>query len=197
MPTEEYSDQNFQPVAAYQILPGGIRHKCHTANTSAALCTKTRWPVESLFGHETNLKITGGKQETAHQLLRGCKIVGFEAQPTLYVCLMVCDSLLKTYPRPYNLHYPTVDTYYQHGQDIRSRLTMENPLSDLSGIQFSRNLMRKPLAREMLPHGRIRRVDIMAQGLTGFPPITPDEMNSATLGSFQSRLVHAYITKLR
>ena len=48
--SDPYRDGNFNVVVPYHLLPGGSRHRSRTANSSAAVCTKTRWPVESLFG---------------------------------------------------------------------------------------------------------------------------------------------------
>ena len=43
----------------------------------------------------------------------------------------------------------------------------------------------------------ILRVNIMNPAQTGMPPITPDELSSVTLGSFQPRLVRSYVTNQR
>ena len=93
-PSDFYRDQNFDTVAQYPNLPGGSRHRCLTASTSSSCCTKTRWPVEALFGKEHQLKLLGSEVEIPQQFLSSCGIPNHESQSILYVWLEIGDSLL-------------------------------------------------------------------------------------------------------
>ena len=118
----------------------------------------------------------------------------------LAVWLHIGDSLLFHHATPYTYKYGTVDTYQEHGNDIRSRIELETPLSSLSGVQWSRNdIFRAPLGRNPLTrHGQpIVRVNLFNPQQTGMPAATMDELASVTLGSFQLRLVRSYSTSLR
>ena len=199
-PSDMYCDQQFNPVGQYAILPGGPRHRSRTANTSAACCTKTRWPIESLFGRESQLSLLGARTEVPNQLLSPCGIPNFDSQSKLMVWLQIGDSLLYHHGVPYSYRYRTVDTYQDHGHDIRQRITLENPLSSLSGIQWSRDdIFTRP--RGQNPHTNqgqpIRRVSLLNPQQTGMTQITPDELSSVTMGSFQYRLMRSYVTRLR
>ena len=110
------------------------------------------------------------------------------------------DSLLYHHGTPCSYKYRTVDTYLDHAQDMRQRITLENPLSTLSGIQWSRaDIFSQPRGLNPLTlNGQpIVPVDILDPQQTGMPPITPDELSSITLGSFQYRLVSSYVTSQR
>ena len=106
--------------------------------------------------------------------------------------------------QPITMHtaynYGTVDTYQNHGSDIRSRIELETPLSSLSGVQWSRNdifrapLGQNPVTRQGQP---IVRVNLFNPQQTGMPAATLDELASVTLGSFQHRLVRSYCTIIR
>ena len=199
-PHDAYRDQNFNSVGRYAQLPGGSRHRSRTANTSAACCTKSRWPVESLFCRENHLSLLGSKSEVAGQYLNPCGIPNYSSQSSLAVWLHIGDSLLNKYATPYTYKYGTVDTYQDHGNDIRSRIELETPLSSLSGVQWSRNdIFRAPLGRNPVTrHGQpIVRVNLFNPQQTGMPPATLDEMASVTLGSYQHRLVRTYMTNIR
>ena len=199
-PHDAYRDQNFNSVGRYAQLPGGSRHRSRTANTSAACCTKSRWPVESLFCRENHLSLLGSKSEVAGQYLNPCGIPNYSSQSSLAVWLHIGDSLLNKYATPYTYKYGTVDTYQDHGNDIKSRIELETPLSSLSGVQWSRNdIFRAPLGRNPVTrHGQpIVRVNLFNPQQTGMPPATLDEMASVTLGSYQHRLVRTYMTNIR
>ena len=199
-PHDSYCDQNFNPVGQYAQLPGGSRHRSRTANTSAATCTKTRWVVESNFLRESHLSLLGASSEVPRQYLNPCGIPNYDSQSILAVWLHIGDSLLFHHSTPYTYNYGTVDTYQEHGNDIRSRIELETPLSSLSGVQWSRNdifrapLGRNPLTRQGQP---IVRVNLFNPQQTGMPAATLDELSSVTLGSFQSRLVRTYCTIIR
>jgi hypothetical protein len=194
-----YRDNNFNPVARYQNLPGGTRHRCLTANTSSACCTKTRWVVEAQFGKESQLKLLGCSSEVPQQYLSSCGIPNFESQSALAVWLAIGDSLLFHHGTPLTHKYPTVDTYLDHGNDIRARMTQENPLSEASGIAWSRqNIFRKPRLQEQTNQGQaVQRVFLLNPQQTGMTAVTQPELSSVTLGSFQQRMVRQYGTKLR
>ena len=199
-PSDPYRDQDFNTVASYANLPGGSRHRCRTANTSAACCTKSRWVIEALFGREGHLGLLGSGAEVPSQYLESCGIPHFESQTTLMVWAQIGDSLLYHHATPYSYKYRTVDTYLDHALDMRRRMTMENPLSTLSGIQWSRpDIFSQPRGLNPVDlNGQpILRVNILDPQQTGMPPVTPDELSSVTLGSFQSQLVSSYVTNLR
>ena len=199
-PNDPYCDQNFNPVGRYAQLPGGPRHRSRTANTSAAVNTKSRWVVESLFCRESHLCLLGSSSEVSRQYLNPCGIPNYDSQSILAVWLHIGDSLLFHHATPYTYKYGTVDTYQEHGNDIRSRIELETPLSSLSGVQWSRNdIFRAPLGRNPLTrHGQpIVRVNLFNPQQTGMPAATMDELASVTLGSFQLRLVRSYSTSLR
>ena len=88
-PSDQYRDQHFNNVGRYANLPGGPRHRCRTANTSAACCTKSRWAVESLFGRESQLRLLGANSEVPTQYLQPCGIPNFGSQTTLNVWLQI------------------------------------------------------------------------------------------------------------
>ena len=88
-PGDPYKDRQFNDVAVYPNLPGGSRHRCRTANTSAACCTKARWAVEGLFGRESQLKLLGTQAEVPNQYLQPCGIPNFDSQTTLSVLLHI------------------------------------------------------------------------------------------------------------
>ena len=118
---------------------------------------------------------------------------------TIY-SLLFGDSLLFHHATPYSQKYRTVDTYLDHANDMRTRMVLENPLSSLSGIQWSRpDIFTEPRGQNpVTQNGQpILRVNIMNPAQTGMPPITPDELSSVTLGSFQPRLVRSYVTNQR
>ena len=199
-PSDQYRDRNFDPVARYPQLPGGARHRSRTANTSAATTTKTRWTIESLFGRERNFHILGTGGEVPNQYLSPCNIPNFESQSTLMVWVLIVDSLAFHHGTPYTYKYGTVDTYLDHGLDIRNRIELENPLSSLSGVQWGRdNIFAQPRGQnQRTRQGQlIRQVDILNPQDTGMPPFNQDELASITLGSFQHRLVRSYVTRLR
>ena len=153
--SDPYRDQDFNIVAQYDTLAGGTRHRSRTANTSATVCTKTRWPVECLFVREHHLSILGSVAEVPQQFLSSCHIPGFEAQSVLTVWLHIGDSLLHSFGTPLQHKYPTVDTYMDHGHDIRTRIILDNPLSEYSGIQWSRpNIFKRPNNREQTRQGQ-------------------------------------------
>ena len=199
-PSDLYKDQNFDPVARYQNLPGGSRHRSRTANTSAACCTKSRWPIESLFGRESQLSLLGAKAEVSSHYLSPCGIPNFESQSKLMVYLQIGDSLIYHHGVPYTYKYRTVDTYLDHGNDIRQRMVLENPLSSLSGVQWSRpDIFIRPRGQnpQTLQGLPVQLVHLLNPQQTGMAPVTPDELSSVTLGSFQYRLVRSYLTSLR
>ena len=199
-PSDMYCDQQFNPVGQYAILPGGPRHRCRTANTSAACCTKTRWPIESLFGRESQFSLLGAQTEVPNQLLSPCGIPNFDSQSKLMVWLQIGDSLLYHHGVPFSYRYRTVDTYQDHGHDIRQRITLENPLSSLSGVQWSRDdIFARPRGQNpQTNQGQaIRRVSLLNPQQTGMTQITSDELSSVTMGSFQYRLMRSYVTRLR
>ena len=63
----------------------------------------------------------------------------------------------------------------------------------------SRHLFSQPIGLNPVDlNGQpILRVNILDPQQTGMPPVTPDELSSVTLGSFQSQLVSSYVTNLR
>ena len=116
------------------------------------------------------------------------------------VWVHISDSLVFHHGTPYTYKYDTVDTYLDHGLDIRNRIELENPLSSLSGVQWGRdNIFAQPRGQnEITRQGQlIRQVDILNPQDTGMPPFNQDELASITLGSFQHRLVRSYVTRLR
>ena len=116
------------------------------------------------------------------------------------VWVHIADSLVFHHGTPYTYKYGTVDTYLDHGLDIRNRIELENPLSSLSGVQWGRdNIFAQPRGQnQRTRQGQlIRQVDILNPQDTGMPPFNPDELASITLGSFQHRLVRSYVTRLR
>ena len=162
--------------------------------------TKSRWPIEALFGRESQLGLLGARAEVPNQYLSSCGIPNFESHSKLMVWLQIGDSLLYHHGVTYRYKYPTVDTYLDHGNDIRNRIILENPLSTLSGIQWSRdNIFSRP--RGMNPQTNegqpIHQVNLLNPYHTGIAQVTVDELSSITLGSFQYRLVRSYITHLR
>lgn len=201
-PSDPFRDQNFNPVGQYGAgqLPGGSRHRSRTANTSTAGCTKTRWAVEVLFSRERHLSLLGAKAEVPNQYLEPCGIPNYGSLSHLMVWLLIGDSINYHYGTPYNYKYPTVDTYLDHGNDIRQRIELETPLSSLSGIVwsrddiFSRPMGMRPVTRHNQP---ILRVDLFDPQQTGMPPISLAEFSSVTLGSYQKKLVRTYLTSLR
>ena len=116
------------------------------------------------------------------------------------VWLQIGDSLLYHHGVPYSYKYRTVDTYLDHGNDIRNRICLENPLSSLSGIQwsrldiFSRPRGQNPRTQQGQP---IHIVNLLDPQQTGLASVTADELASVTLGSFQYRNVRSYVTHLR
>ena len=199
-PNDDFRDQNFNPVGRYAQLPGGSRHRSRTANTSAACCTKSRWPVESLFCRENHLSLLGSSSEVPRQYLNPCGIPNYSSQSSLAVWLHIGDSLLYHHSTPYTYKYGTVDSYQDHGNDMRSRIELETPLSSLSGVQWSRNdIFRAPLGRNPVTrHGQpVVQVNLFDPEQTGMPPATLDELSSVTLGSYQHRLVRTYMTNIR
>ena len=199
-PSDIYRDRNFAPVGRYGQLPGGSRHRCRTANTSSACCTRTRWLVESLFARESHLSLLGARSEVPNQYLNPCGIPNYGSQTTLMVWLQIGDSLIYHHATPYSYKYGTVDTYLDHANDMKRRMELENPLSSLSGVQWSRNnIFSRPLGlHPRTLNGRpITQVNLLDQQQTGLPPVTPDELSSVTLGSYQQRLVRSYVTSLR
>ena len=116
------------------------------------------------------------------------------------VWLQIGDSLLYHHGVPYSYRYRTVDTYQDHGHDIRQRITLENPLSSLSGVQWSRDdIFARPRGQNpQTNQGQaIRRVSLLNPQQTGMTQITADELSSVTMGSFQYRLMRSYVTRLR
>ena len=115
-----------------------------------------------------------------------CSIRGLEKQPELYIWLSVCDVIIRNCSLPYSLNYSTRDTYMQHGQDLLSRIEMENPLSHFSGISWSRrDIFKKPSQHE-LRLGHVRVVNVLNPAQTGFFNIGKIDLSSIGLGSFQS-----------
>ena len=199
-PNDLYRDGNFNPVGRYAQLPGGSRHRSRTANTSAACCTKSRWTVESLFCRESHLRLLGSSSEVPRQYLNPCGIPNYESQTTLAVWLHIGDSLLYHHATPYTYKYRTVDSYQDHGNDMRSRIELETPLSSLSGVRWSRDdIFRAPLGRnpQTRQGQRIVPVNLFNPQETAMPQATLDELTSVTLGSFQPGLVRTYMTSLR
>ena len=137
--------------------------------------------------------------EVPQQFLSSCGIQNFESQSTLAVWLHIGDSLLYHHATPLRHTYNTVDTYLDQGNDIRSRMEKENPLSEFSGITWSRaNIFRRLRNNEQTTQGHaIQHVFVMNPQQTGMGAVTKHEFTSITLGSFQSRMVRQYVTKLR
>lgn len=201
-PSDPFRDQNFNPVGQYGVgqLAGGTRHRSRTANTSAACCTKTRWAVEVLFSRERHLSMLGAKAEVPSHYLNPCGIPNFDSQSSLLVWLLIGDSINFHYGTPYTYKYPTVDTYLDHGNDIRQRIELETPLSSMSGIQWSReDIFSRPMGLHPVTSQNqpIVRVDLFDPQQTGMPPITLAEFSSVTLGSYQKKLVRTYLTSVR
>ena len=116
------------------------------------------------------------------------------------VWLQIGDSLLYHHGVAYTYKYPTVDTYLDHGIDIRSRINLETPLSSLSGVQWSRaDIFSRPRGQNpQTQQGQpIQMVNLLNPQQTGITPITANELSSVTLGSFQYRLVRSYATSIR
>ena len=155
-------------------------------------CMATEW-----IGVFLDLMIS---TQVPRQYLNQCGLPNYDSQSTLAVWLHIGDSLLYHHATPYTYKYRTVDTYQDHGHDIRSRIELETPLSSLSDVQWSQNdifrvpLGLNPLTRQGLP---IVRVNLFDPQQTAMSPATLDELSSVTLGSFQHRLVRTYMTSLR
>jgi hypothetical protein len=197
-PSDQYRDQHLNVAGTYANLPGGSRHRSRTANTSATACVKTRWPIETLFGKEHQLSILGSVTEVPNQYLSSSGIPNFESQSTLAVWLQIGDALLFHHGTPHTHKYATVDTYMDHGIDMRMRIEKENPLSEHSGIQWSRqNIFRRPRANEQVNGQPVNHVHLLDQNQTGMTAVTVQEFSSVPLGSFQTRLVRSYNTHLR
>ena len=196
LPDDPYLDANFNPAGNYHVRAPGNRHRARTANSSAASVTKTRWHVESCFGKESALKMMGVKYEVPQQYFAPCRIQGYSNQPIIYIWLLVGDIIVRNYTAGFQHTYQTVDTYLQHGQDLRSRVEMENPLSEFSGITWNRpNIFKKPTQAE-LRVGNVQQVDLLNSNQTGMVGITFDELSSMTLGSFQPKLANSYVTQM-
>ena len=197
LPADDYLDLSFNVAGNYQIRGPGNRHRARTANSSAVTNTKSRWPVEGLFSKEYDLQIMGSRHEFPQQYFSPSKIPGFTNQPVIFIWLCVGDIIIRNYTASFIHCYPTVDTYNQHGQDLRARIDMENPLSEFSGISWSRrDLFQKPSAGE-LRNGTVQIVNLMDPNGTGIAAANLDELTSMTLGSFQPRMATSYVSKLR
>ena len=109
------------------------------------------------------------------------------------------DALLRDWAAPSLYHYPTVDTYLEHGEDLRDRVDKENCLSSFSGIVWSRaEIFKKPTRNETTTNGRpITKIKLSNAQQSLLPAVTPDEFGSVTMGSFQERLSRQYMTKIR
>ena len=116
-----------------------------------------------------------------------CTIPGLEQQPELYVWVSVCDVIIRKCTSPYLLNYATRDNYMQHGQDLLSRIEMENCLSHFSGVSWSRReIFKKPSLQE-IQRGNVRVVNLLNPAQTGFFNIDRIDLSSMALGSFQTR----------
>ena len=73
---------------------------------------------------------------------------------------------------------------------------MENPLSDFSGIVWSRNIFQRPSVQEVR-NGTVQTVNLMDPNATGMVGVTRAELSSMTLGSFQAKMAVSYMSKLR
>jgi hypothetical protein len=153
-----------------------------------------------MFSRERHLSLLGAKAEVPNQYLSPCGIPNYGSQTHLMVWLLIGDSVNYHYGTPYSYKYPTVDTYLDHGNDIRHRIGLETPLSSMSGIQwsrqdiFSRPMGLNPVTRHNQP---IRQVSLFDPQQTGMAPVTLDEFSSLTLGSYQKKLVRSYLTSVR
>ena len=111
------------------------------------------------------------------------------------------DSIICNHGTPYCYRYPTAntDTYLDHGNDIRRRIELENPLSSLSGVQWSRDIFSRPQGvNQVTRNGQpIVRVNLLNPQETGMPQVLPEELSSVTLGSYQPGLVRSYVTNMR
>ena len=111
------------------------------------------------------------------------------------------DSIIFNHGTPYSYKYPTAntDTYLNHGNDIRRRIELENPLSSLSGVQWSRDIFSRPQGvNQVTRNGQpIVRVNLLNPQETGMPQVLPEELSSVTLGSYQPGLVRSYVTNMR
>ena len=197
LPDDPYLDTNFNPAGNYLNRAPGNRHRARTANSSAASVTKSRWHVESCFGREYALQIMGVRSEVPQHYLSACQIPGHANQPRLFVWLCIGDVVINRFTNSFQHIYPTVDTYNLHGMDIRMRIEKENPLSEYSGITWSRtNIFKKPTQNE-LGQGYVRKINLLNSNQTGMVGINFNELSSMTLGSFQPKLANSYVSKLR
>ena len=155
--------------------------------------------MESLFARESQLRLLGSHSEVPNQYLKPCGIQNFDSQSTLSVWLQIGDSIIYNHGTPYSYKYPTTDNYQDHGSDIRGRIELENPLSSLSNVQWSRDIFSRPQGvNPVTRNGQpILRVNLLNPLQTGMPPVTPDQLSSVTLGSFQAGLVRSYVTNMR
>ena len=92
-------------------------------------------------------------------------------------------------------HFPTII----YIKDIPNAAQL-NQYLEQKIIQWSRqDIFAEPRGQNpVTQNGQpILRVNITNPAQTGMPPITPDELSSITLGSFQPRLVRSYVTHQR
>ena len=84
------------------------------------------------------------------------------------------DSLLFHHGTPLSHTYNTMDTYFDHGNDIRERMEKENPLSEYSRITWSRpNIFKKPRRNELTSQGQIiHQVFLLNPQQTGMMAVT-------------------------
>ena len=128
-----------------------------------------------------------------------CGIPNYSSQPRIYVRLLIVNNIISRFGALSQYNYPTVDTYENHGSDLRDRIEKENPLSEYSGIQWSRvNIFKRPNRNERTMNGGpISLVNLLNPQETEIHQINEQEFSSVTLGSFQERLTRSYISKLR
>ena len=140
---------------------------------------------------EHQLKLLGSATEVPQQFLLSCRIPNYESQSVLSIWLHIGDSLLFHHGTPLTHTYNTVDTYFDHGNDIRERMEKENPLSEYSRITWSQpNIFKKPRRNELTSQGQIiHQVFLLNPQQTGMKAATVQEFSSITLGSFQPRMV--------
>ena len=172
------------------------------ANSSRTMVTSLRWVAEANFMKDWAYIMTGGRGDIPQQLLDS-----YGKQPTpqvlkIFVVNAIQFQLMADFATPLSevFELPPNVTYADIGRQMLERLDKPNwldPLRTGSPSPFNRaNIFSKPTLRE-LRLGQAALVNCLDPDQTGFPLITPAELNEFCTGPYLSDLSRSYVSSIR
>ena len=141
------------------------------------------------------MKLSGNLYPVCHQLTEASGTMPTPDLPKIAIWLYII-AVIRRLGTPFHLTYglaPGV-SYSDHGRDILSRLTKENPLCSTKGLVFNRrdpfSLVRNPELR----NGSVRMANLLNPAETHLPNLTLEELMGITLGPMTVDNSMGYLT---